>query len=212
MKGNSEMHTSNTKKRSARIAGLIYLSSILLGAISVVLIGTDVSVSGGAPLNLDNILSAGIAVRLGYTVRLIVYVCFLIIANLLYEVFESTNKGLARLMVLFIVVAVPIVFTDISSCEMVAAIFFGLWLFPLGLLILKSGLIPKIIGWLLFIACFCHVANFFIFFILPDHSANLDTVLSSLASVGEIPLMLWLLIKGVTERPSNKCDTVEYSA
>ena len=201
------MYKTKTKKQYARIAGLLYLVFILLGFASIALISSDVSIPNDASLNVGLILSASMAARLGYAISLIGYICFLLLSNLLYRVFEATDKGLAQLMVVFVAVGTAIVFTGIQSGEMIAALFWGLWLLPLGLLIIKSGFMPKILAWLLFIACFSHVANFLVFFILPDYSTSFDMVLSSLALVGEVPLMLWLLIKGVTERQSIQGDS-----
>uniref|UniRef100_UPI00261E130F DUF4386 domain-containing protein n=1 Tax=Oceanispirochaeta sp. TaxID=2035350 RepID=UPI00261E130F len=45
--------------------------------------------------------------------------------------------------------------------EMMAVLFWGLWLLPLGLLIFKSGFIPRIIGILLICACVCYLIDFF---------------------------------------------------
>lgn len=206
-KGNAEMNKTKTRKQLARIAGVLYLLFIVLGFVSSALISSDVSLSGNASLSVGVILSASMAVRLGYAISLIGYICFLLLSNLLYRVFEKTDKGLARLMVIFVAIGVALVFTGIQSGEMIAAIFWGLWLLPLGLLILKSSFMPKIIAWLLFVACFSHVANFLVFFILPDYSTGFDMVLSSFALVGEVPLMLWLVINGVTERQPIQDDS-----
>ena len=43
---------------------------------------------------------------------------------------------------------------------MIAYIFWGLWLFPLGYLVFKSGFLPKILGVLLMIGCFGYLIDF----------------------------------------------------
>jgi len=70
-------------------------------------------------------------------------------------------------------------------------IFSGLWLFPLGYLVFKSGFLPRIIGILLIIACIGWVLQSFATFLGYNLSATLIT------SWGELILGLWLLIKGV---------------
>ena len=84
----------------------------------------------------------------------------------------------------------------------IAQIFFGIWLFPLGLLAYRSGFIPRLIGVLLMIACFSFLADFFLFFLLPGYSAGLSSLVTLPTTIGEFALCLWLLIKGVRERPN----------
>ena len=75
----------------------------------------------------------------------------------------------------------------------IAQLFWGLWLFPMGYLIFKSGFLPKTIGVLLMIGCFGYLIDSFIFFLLP----TIDITLSGFTFWGELLLPLWLLIKGV---------------
>jgi hypothetical protein len=76
---------------------------------------------------------------------------------------------------------------------LIAQVFFGLWLLPLGYLIYKSGFLPKLIGILLMVACFGYLLDVLIFALLPD----VELVVSEFTFVGELLLLLWLLIKGV---------------
>lgn len=75
----------------------------------------------------------------------------------------------------------------------IAQLFWGLWLFPMGYLVFKSGFIPGIIGVLLMIGCFGYLIDSVIFFLFPD----IDVTLSSFTFIGELLLPLWLVIKGV---------------
>lgn len=49
------------------------------------------------------------------------------------------------------------------------ALFWGLWLIPLGLLVYKSGFIPRILGILLIINGAAYVINTFTFVLFPDY-------------------------------------------
>ncbi len=73
----------------------------------------------------------------------------------------------------------------------IAQIFWGLWLFPMGYLVFKSGFLPRLIGILLMIACFGYVIQSFAAFF----GYNLDIIFFT--GWGELFFMLWLLIKGV---------------
>ena len=76
---------------------------------------------------------------------------------------------------------------------LIAQIFWGLWLFPLGYLVFKSGFLPKILGVLLMIACCGYVIDFLTTVLLPDF----DMTISQFTFVGELLFPLWLLFKGV---------------
>ena len=45
--------------------------------------------------------------------------------------------------------------------------FFGLWLLPLGYLVIKSGYVPKPLGVLLIIGCIAYIASLFIRVLAP---------------------------------------------
>lgn len=77
-----------------------------------------------------------------------------------------------------------------------ANIFWGLWLFPFGILVMRSGFLPRILGILLIIDGFSLVAVSLTALLLP---AYLDVVsrIAILPELGELWTMAWLLIKGV---------------
>lgn len=76
---------------------------------------------------------------------------------------------------------------------MIAHIFWGLWLLPMGILVYQSGFIPRFIGLLLIIGSFGYVADSLIWFLLPD----VDVLMSQFTFIGELILPLWLLTKGI---------------
>jgi hypothetical protein len=80
-------------------------------------------------------------------------------------------------------------------------IFSGLWLFPFGYLVFKSGFLPKILGVLLMLGCFGYLINFLGHTLIPDYSKiGISSFISLPASLGEIGICLWLLIVGVRNR------------
>jgi len=76
-------------------------------------------------------------------------------------------------------------------CEM----FWGLWLFPLALLIYKSRFLPRFLGVWLALAGFAWVILSLTSTVLPEYQDRLNNYLQP-AIIGEIVFMLWLLIKG----------------
>lgn len=76
---------------------------------------------------------------------------------------------------------------------MIAQVFFGLWLLPLGYLVYKSGFLPRIVGILLMVACVGYLVDVLTFSLFP----SFDLVLSEFTFIGELLLLFWLLVKGV---------------
>jgi hypothetical protein len=76
----------------------------------------------------------------------------------------------------------------------IAEIFWGLWLFPLGILINESGYFPRILGFLMVLAGFGYFLGTFTHYLLPKLEA-LSSVLE-LMVWGELPFMGWVLLKG----------------
>jgi Domain of unknown function (DUF4386) len=79
-------------------------------------------------------------------------------------------------------------------------IFWGLWLFPFGLLVFRSGFIPRFIGVWLMINCFGYVALSVIALFFPDYYQAAFRY-SQPVLFGELLVMLWLLIKGAKVPP-----------
>jgi hypothetical protein len=82
-----------------------------------------------------------------------------------------------------------------SQGLVVAEIFWGLWLFPFGLLVIRSGFIPRVLGVLLMIAGSAYVAASFTALFLPRY-AHLVGQFALVLEFGELPMVLWLLIWG----------------
>ena len=84
-----------------------------------------------------------------------------------------------------------------------ASIFWGLWLAPLGVLILKSGAIPRVFGVLLIVGCAGYLANFFGPLLFPGYGElSFRGFISIPGSIGEIGTCLWLLAMGAREPSS----------
>jgi hypothetical protein len=75
----------------------------------------------------------------------------------------------------------------------IAGVFWGLWLFPMGYLVFKSGFIPRVLGVLLIIGCLGYLIESFAAFLFPNYEVNI----ALFTFWGEVLLPLWLLIKGV---------------
>jgi hypothetical protein len=84
---------------------------------------------------------------------------------------------------------------------LVSEIFWGLWLLPLGMLVHRSGFLPRLIGIWLFVNGLAYLAISATGLLLPQYSKLVSTIATP-ALFGEVALMLWLLIFGARARPS----------
>lgn len=84
----------------------------------------------------------------------------------------------------------------------VASIFWGLWLFPFGMLVIRSGFIPRVFGVLLMIAGVAYLASSFATLVLPRY-AELVSQIAFPLEVAEVPIIFWLLIWGAKTRPTD---------
>jgi hypothetical protein len=78
----------------------------------------------------------------------------------------------------------------------VAAVFFGLWLIPMGWLVLRSGWMPRSLGWLLIGGGVCYFASAFVDYLLPS-SDTFVGLLTVPATIGELWIMGYLITIGV---------------
>jgi hypothetical protein len=80
----------------------------------------------------------------------------------------------------------------------IAEMFWGLWLFPFGYLVFRSGFLPRLLGIFLMIGCFSYLISFFAQVLNPGYDVP-DFVMWP-AAIGEIGTGLWLLVIGVRKR------------
>jgi len=84
----------------------------------------------------------------------------------------------------------------------IAMIFWGLWLFPLGYLVVQSGFLPKIFGVLLMIGCFGYLITVFGNTLIQNYrDLEITTYVLLPGSLGELGTCLWLLIMGAKVKP-----------
>jgi nitrate reductase NapE component len=79
---------------------------------------------------------------------------------------------------------------------LIAQIYFGLWLLPLGIIILKSKIMPKYFGIMLIAATFGCLLEIFVTFLFPGNDFITYPGLI-VGMVGEFSFCFWLLFKGL---------------
>jgi putative effector of murein hydrolase LrgA (UPF0299 family) len=85
----------------------------------------------------------------------------------------------------------------------VAAVFWGLWLFPFASLVWRSGFLPRFLGGLLAIGGVGWLASTVTALVAPSYSPAVDPIASLARSGGELPIIFWLLLLvGARARPA----------
>jgi hypothetical protein len=211
-------------EKTARSAGIWWLLFILACPISYLVIDGKLLVPGDAATTINNINSNMALFWIGVVAFLAGYVCFILLAKALFKLFAPVDSKLTKLMMALVIVGTALVLTGKvaeiiatnmsniddaarllnlrTNIEMVGELFWGLWLIPLVVLILKSNLIPKIVGGALLTAAVYHLVSFGVFFITgTDVSTNPALAILGL---GEFIMILWLLIKGIRATKGNQ--------
>ena len=79
----------------------------------------------------------------------------------------------------------------------IAETFWGLWLLPFGVLVIKSGFIPRVIGVLLIIGCFAWL-TLSVTSIVAPHAHLVERLVFPLTAPGELSILGWLIVKSLT--------------
>jgi len=206
----------------ARVAGLVGVVTLATGSFTG-FVGSRLLVRGDVVATSSNIVASECLFRLGLVSSLIMMIASMFYALLLYRLLRPVNKSHAMIMVALLFASVPIymlnqvnqfaalllasdqlyaqvqLFLELHRLgNLIAGIFFGLWLFPLGFLVFKSGFFPRVLGILLMIGSLGYLVLFVQAFLFPGSEGTLWTnPFLVVTHVSELSMMLWLLIRGV---------------
>jgi hypothetical protein len=88
---------------------------------------------------------------------------------------------------------------------LIAQIFFGLWLVPLGYLAYKSAMFPKALGVVLIVGGACYLVGMLAVFLVPDFGEKINVFVTLPSAVAEVSMVLYLLVAGVrTAKPTDE--------
>lgn len=207
-----------------RIAGLIYLGVVLTGIFTLAFAPGKLIVDGDPASSAAAMSSNAGLFQAANLTALAMCAFFLALPFALSRFLARYGKYAARLMILFVAMSVPFSLLaiaqhfDLASMTAggnagpsavaarldaydtwmgAASIFWGLWLAPLGWLILKSGAVPRVFGILLIFGCLGYLAKYFGPIVYDRfHELPFRRLISLPGSVGEIGVCLWLLVMG----------------
>lgn len=211
-----------------RIAGFVYLGVVLTGTFSLAYAPSQLF-AGDDPAATAATLEAKLSLFNAANIAHVAMAAFfLALPFALARFLASYGRNAARLMILFVAASIP--FTGLAILQhlelaslagagtltaesvtagvaaydkwtAVASIFWGLWLAPLGWLVLKSGAIPRVLGVILILGAIEYLASYVGPMIDSGYKTSLlRNLLSWTSSVGEIGTCLWLVIMGAREK------------
>jgi hypothetical protein len=216
----------------ARIAGVLYLGTIVTG-VSALLLRMGMIVPGDAATTASHIQAAEGLFRLAFAAEVVGTACYVGVTALLYELLKPAGHGLSRLAAFFSLVGCAVgaasqsnmlvamvllerqpyltaVFAP-SQLEALALtalklhnfgttigmVFFGVYCAAIGVLIFRSGYLPRMVGALLMLAGAGWLADCFTYFLNPPLSRAIGDVMLMAGFVGEASLTAWLLAVGL---------------
>jgi hypothetical protein len=221
-------HEDISQQKSTTILRFLYFFWAIIGLFSLMYVPSKLIVFGDALVTAKNIIANELLFRVSIVGCLITQLLFIIVVVLLYKLFETVNKNQSILMVVFALVSVPIAmistlfktaalllldspdqmmfFLNLNlQGTIIASIFWGLWLFPLGYLIYKSGFFPKFVGIAVIIGGFGYIIDSFMKLILPNLNI---TPLVDILTLGEMVFVLWIIIRGAKLLKKKKLENI----
>lgn len=221
-------------KKTARIAGLLYLAIVLTGPFVLIYVPGKLFVTGDAGATVANILAHQSLFRAYILVGLVSELFFIATVLVLYHLLKGVNLPLAASMAILVLVDAPLALVGLANQvatlafvrsgeflsvfdkpqrdalamlllnvdrqgTLVSEMFWGLWLLPLGLLVWRSGFLPRFLGVWLGVNGLAYMVISCTGLLLPEHLKLVSTIAMPIL-FGEVAFTFWLLIVGVRQR------------
>jgi hypothetical protein len=215
--------------RTARITGLFYLGVAITGMLGFLIIRTRLFAADDPQATLANLVAHESLARAGVAFECGMVVTQTLTAAWFYRLFRTVDSfaaggiaafGLVNAIVGIVSAAmlatavgvsvdpvgdaaanVQVLYLVSGNLWGVGAMFFGLWLIPMGWCVLRSGWMPGALGWTLIGGGVGYVLSAFIRYLAPDAEVVAEA-LAYPASIGEFWMVGYLLILGV-RRPKD---------
>ena len=221
--------TDSESKKTARIAGVLYLLVGIFGGFAEGFVEPRMYVAGDASATTLNVVANAGLVRLGVVAELLDQTFFVFLAMTLYLLLKHVRQSVAMAMLVLVALAAGVaslntvflfeglqvatqgsyqaafgaagvnalvlLLLDIQHHGLlVAQVFFGLWLVPLGYLAHKSGLFPKALGIVLVVGGGCYLVDLLAAFLVPELGQRIHAFVVIPCAIAEIWMLLYLLV------------------
>ncbi|SEK47293.1 protein of unknown function [Aquimarina amphilecti] len=204
-------------KRIVLTIRVLYPFWMIIGMFALIYIPSVFLVDENPLETAKNIRADELLFRFGILANIITQLLVVIIPILLYRLFKPVDASLAMFMLVFNLVAAPIaLFGEVHSLLAlsildnpltmmehldikwysltIATIFWGLWLFPLGRLVIKSKYLPVWIGYCLYIGGIGYIITALVKIVFPELDLVFD--IAEILTIGEVIFIIWFVIKG----------------
>ncbi len=104
-----------SNKKTARIAGLLYLIVVLTGIFSLAYVPKTLFIWDNATLTFNKIVSSELLFRVGILSSVICYTAFIFLPVVLYQLLKQVNEFYAKLMTILAIVSVPVSFVNLQN-------------------------------------------------------------------------------------------------
>jgi hypothetical protein len=216
---------ANPLVATARVTGLLYLGVAVTGLLGFIVVRPRLFDPDDPAATLANLLADESLARAGIALELGIVLTQTLAALWFYRLFRTVDGFAAGAIACFgLVNAVAVLgsaaflatalqvaldpvgdtsglpqFAYLVSDNLwgVGALFFGLWLIPMGWCVLRSGWMPRLLGWTLVVGGVGYVLSAFVRYLVPDAGGTVDLLLAAPASVGEFWMDGYLLVRGV---------------
>ena len=201
------------------MAGLLYLVVAVCGGFAELYVRSAITAADDVA---DALRDGAELMKVAFAADLVAFTCFLLVGIALYGLFKDVHRTAAITMLTMNAVSVAIqclnmvnhagavlaaqqgadelavLFLELHvvGYRLVAQVFFGGWLIPLGYLVLRSGMVPRLFGYALMIGGIGYLLGLVVELVAPGADAVL-LVLGMLGGISEIAFLGWLLVKGV---------------
>ncbi|MCO1597031.1 DUF4386 domain-containing protein [Micromonospora sp. RHAY321] len=210
--------------RTARMTGLLYLALAITGGLGFLLIRSQLFNADDPSATLASLVQHETLARVGVAVELLVVVTQALAAVWFYRLFRTADRlaagaiaafGLINAIVVLVSAALLATALDIALDPVgdpaatvqllyltsgnlwgVGGLFFGLWLIPMGLCVLRSNWMPRPLGWVLVAGGIGYLLSAFIGYLVPDAQGVADALVVP-ATIGEFWMVGYLLTRGV---------------
>jgi hypothetical protein len=220
--------------RTARTTGLLYLGLAIAGGLGFLLIRPQLFAADDPAATLANLVEHETLARTGVAFELLVVVTQALAAAWFYRLFRTADSfaaagiaafGLVNAIAILISAAmlatalevaleptgdaaatVQLLYLVSANLWGVGALFFGLWLIPMGWCVLRSGWMPRALGWVLIAGGVGYLLSAFVRYLVPGSEGVVDA-LALPATVGEVWMVGYLLVRGVGGRAREETPT-----
>lgn len=228
---------TNSLKKTARLAGLLWLLVAVTAGFSLIYVRPRLIVFGDAAVTVNNIIASESLFRAGIASFILSEIFLFLFGAATVKLFKGVNKTLTTVFLMSLLVSVGVgvvnslnnlgALTLVTNPDYIRAfqpdqlnaiamtflrmnnygiglaeIFTAIFLFSFGLLIIRSGYMPRVLGILLMIGACAFPINTFTKILIPQFYPVLMTQITMfLNAFGPPASILWLLIKGAKVQP-----------